>query len=552
LLYPKLFTTLRGYSPRTFFHDSVAGVVVGIVAIPLAIAFAIASGVTPDRGLLTAVLAGFLISALGGSRVQIGGPTGAFIVVVYGVVQKYGVDGLVLITILAGALLILMGVAGLGRVIEFIPHSVVVGFTSGIAVIIFSSQVNDFFGLGLADVPAGFLEKWSLYARHAAEVNLYAVAIAAGTFAITILWPRVSRRIPGSVIAVLFFSALAHVLHWPVETIGSRFGDLPHVLPAPHVPAVTLERVRDILGPAFTVALLGAIESLLSAVVADGMIGGRHRSNMELVAQGIANVASGLFGGMPATGAIARTVTNIKNGGRTPVAGIVHALTIGLVLIFFGRWVKLTPLAVLAGILVVVSYHMSEWRSFRALLRGPRDGVAVLLTTFTLTVLVDLTVAIEIGMVLALFLFMREMAGVTNVHLLDDEVELDHFEAQTTLARIRVPAGVEVYEVNGPFFFGIAHKFEEATRVVAKKPRVRILRLRNVPIIDATGLRSLREFHRKCRQNRIPLIVTGLHVQPLSEMIRTDLFDLIGEENVFNNMKDAVARAEAIMAAAPA
>ena len=544
MLYPKLFTTLQDYSREKFFSDLVAGVIVGIVAIPLAIAFAIASGVTPDKGLMTAVIAGFLVSALGGSRVQIGGPTGAFIVIVYGIVQKHGVDGLVVATFMAGIILILMGAAKLGRVIEYIPHSVVVGFTSGIALIIFSSQVKDFFGLSTGSLPAEFVEKWRVLIEHAGTVNPYALAIGAGTVLLMVFWPRQIRaKVPGSVAALVLSSAAVAMLGLPVETIGSRFGELPHGFPAPVFPNISFGMLKELAQPAFTIAMLGAIESLLSAIVADGMIGGRHRSNMELVAQGAANIASGLFGGMPATGAIARTVTNIKSGGRTPVAGIVHAFTILVLLLFFGRWVKLIPLACLAGILVMVAYHMSEWRSFRALLRT-REGASVLLVTFCTTVFLDLTAAIQVGMVLSFFIFTHRMAAVTNIHLLNNEVELDNFEAKTSLNKIKVPEGVEVYEVNGPFFFGVAHKFEEATRVVAKKPKVRILRLRNVPVMDSSGLNSLKEFYRKCERNGIRLIVTGLHVQPLNEMIRTDLYDLIGEKNVFNNMHDALGRAE--------
>ncbi|HEX6941247.1 MAG TPA: SulP family inorganic anion transporter, partial [Longimicrobiales bacterium] len=403
MLVPKLVTTLRGYSRSQFFADVTAGVIVGIVALPLAIAFAIASGVGPERGLYTAIIAGFLISALGGSRVQIGGPTGAFVIIVYRIVQEHGLDGLLVATILAGGLLIALGLARLGGAIKFIPHPVTVGFTSGIAVIIFSSQVKDLLGLRMGEVPAEFLEKWMTLGRHLGTIDPTTAAVSAGTLAILILWPRFNRRVPGAFVALLASTAVVQLFDLPVETIRDRFGEIQAGLPRPSLPRVHFGELRDLIGPAFAIAMLGAIESLLSAVVADGMIGARHRSNMELVAQGVANIASPIFGGIPATGAIARTATNIRNGGRTPVAGMVHAVTLLLITLFFGRWAGMVPLAALASILVVVAYHMSEWRTFRSELRAPRSDVLVLLTTFSLTVLFDLVIAIEVGMVLAAF-----------------------------------------------------------------------------------------------------------------------------------------------------
>lgn len=531
---PKLFTTLKNYSARQFFSDGVSGVVVGIVAIPLAIAFAIASGVSPEKGLFTAIVAGFLISALGGSRVQIGGPTGAFVIIVYGIVQKYGVEGLVIATFMAGFILVLMGLARLGAAVKFIPHSVVVGFTSGIALVIFSSEVKDFLGLSMAVVPAEYVQKWKALIQALPTINYHAFAIAFFTVAVVAFWPRVSRKIPGALVAILITSAAVHFFGWPVETIGARFGEFPHTLPVPNFPRLDLQRVQSLVQPAFTIALLGSIESLLSCVVSDGMIGGKHRSNMELVAQGVANIGSAAVGGMPATGAIARTVTNVRMGGRTPVAGMVHALTILVIMLFFGPWIKLVPLASLAGILVVVSYNMSEWRSFRDLLRGSRGGALVLVATFLLTVFIDLTVAIEIGMVLSAFIFMKRMADLTNIKVLDGSSEEDRSEPFTA------PEGVEIYEVNGPLFFGAAHKFEEASRTVSKKPKVRILRLRNVTLIDSTGLYALKNFHKRCRQSGIQLLIAGLHAQPLNELVKTDLFDLIGEENVFPSIKEAI------------
>ncbi len=410
---------MRGYTRAQFLADLSAGIIVGIVALPLAIAFAIASGVAPERGLYTAIIAGFLVSALGGSRVQIGGPTGAFIVIVYGIVQQYGLDGLLLAGMMAGVILIVFGLARLGGAIKFIPYPVVVGFTSGIAIVILSSQVKDLLGLRMGAIPANFVAKWHAYGTHFSVLNPWAVAVALLSLGIIVLWPRVSRRIPGPFVALVVVTALVTIFKIPVETIGSRFGEIHAGLPLPTLPHVTLARLATLIGPAFTIAILAAVESLLSAVVADGMIGGRHRSNMELVAQGVANIVSPLFGGIPATGAIARTATNVKNGGRTPVAGMIHALTLLLITLFFGRWAALIPMAALAGILVIVSYHMCEWRTFRALLRSPRGDVLVLLVTFLLTVFIDLTAAIEVGMVLAAFLFMKQMAAVTQVTMVE-------------------------------------------------------------------------------------------------------------------------------------
>ncbi len=547
MLRPKLITTLSEYSKEQFISDLIAGVVVGVVAIPLAIAFAIASGVSPEKGLFTAIVAGFLVSALGGSRVQIGGPTGAFVIIVYGTVQKYGVDGLIICTFLAGVILVIMGFAKFGTIIKFIPRTVVVGFTSGIAVVIFSSQVKDLLGLAVNKVPAEFFAKWRVFIENMGSINYDALLLAALTILIIMIWPKISRKIPGSLVALVLTSGLVALLHLPVETIGSRFGELPHMLPVPHIPKMDMVTIQGLLQPAFTIALLGAIESLLSAVVSDGMIGGRHRSNMELVGQGVANIGSALFGGMPATGAIARTVTNIKNGGRTPIAGIIHALTVLLIVLFFGRWIKMVPLACLAGILVIVAYHMSEWRSFLELLKSSKGGIAVLLATFFMTVLVDLTAAIQLGVVLSAFIFMKRMADVTQIKLVAKEIEEEEKGEERPLSKFIVPRGVEVYEVDGPLFFGVASQLDEVSREVSAKPKVRILRFRDVPFIDSTGLYSLKSFYQRCKSSRIPLIITGLHVQPLNEMVKSKLYDLVGEENIFANMKDSLARAEELI-----
>src|SRR6266513_4395262 len=546
MLVPKLLTTLRGYTREQFYADATAGVIVGIVALPLAIAFAIASGVTPERGLYTAIVAGLLISALGGSRVQIGGPTGAFVVIVYAIVQKYGLDGLTIATLMAGLMLVAFGLMRLGGAIKFIPYPVTLGFTSGIALIIFSSQIRDLLGLEMTSVPSAFLPKWDAYVHAFDTVNPWALVIAIAAFAIILVWPKISTRIPGPFVALLVTTALAQLLHLPVETIGARFGEIHAGLPAPRIPHLSIAIIGGLAGPAFTIALLAAIESLLSAVVADGMIGGRHRSNMELVAQGVANIAAPIFGGMPATGAIARTATNIKNGGRTPVAGIVHSITLLLITLFFGRLAALIPLATLAAILVVVAFHMSEWRTFVSEFRAPKSDVAVLLTTFLLTVLVDLTVAIEVGMVLAAFLFMRRMAEVTNISVLTHEFTdpVDDFEHDPNAVRSRaIPEGVQVYEITGPFFFGAAEMFKDRVGRIAGKPKVLIVRLRHVPAIDSTGLHALREFIHRGRRERMHVILSDVHAQPVVALERSGLYDELGEENVHGNIDDALNRA---------
>src|SRR3954447_794902 len=456
MLLPKLVTTLRTYDRAQLVADLTAGVIVGIVALPLAIAFAIASGVTPERGLYTAIIAGGIISALGGSRVQIGGPTGAFVVLVYGGVQTYGVDGLTIATIMAGLLLIGFGLGRLGAAIKFIPFPVVTGFTSGIGLILIVQQVRDLLGLRLSSAPPDFIERIGVYAKHLNTVNWEAATLSLGTLIVLHLWPRVSHKIPAPFVALILTTVLVRLLPLPVETIGTRFGEIQAGFPHLALPAVSLAEGRQLVRPALAIAALGAVESLLSAVVADGMIGGRHRSNMELVAQGVANVVAPLFGGIPATGAIARTATNVKSGGRTPVAGIVHAVTLLVITLFFGRWAALIPLAVLAAIVLVVAWRLSEWKVFVNELRAPWSDAAVMITTFVLTIVVDLSVAIGVGMVLASFLFMRRMAEVTNVTMVSREFEdgpAGGEDESGAIYRRRIPEGVEVYEINGPFFF---------------------------------------------------------------------------------------------------
>jgi SulP family sulfate permease len=551
VLVPKVLTALKGYNREKFLSDLTAGVIVGVVALPLAIAFAIASGVTPDRGLWTAIVAGFLISLLGGSRVQIGGPTGAFVVIVYGIVQKYGVDGLTVATLMAGVILVAMGLAKLGTMIKFIPHPVITGFTSGIAVIIFSGEIKDLFGLHMGAVPADFIGKWVAYANSAHGFTPTSVAVAALALAIILFWPKVNRRIPGPFVALIATTLLVKMMDLNVETIGTRFGDISASVPHPQFPHLSLLEISALVGPAFTIALLAAIESLLSAVVADGMIGGRHRSNMELIAQGVANIASPLFGGIPATGAIARTATNIKNGGRTPVAGMIHALTLMVITVFAGRWAGLIPMATLATILVVVSYHMSEWRTFLAELRSPKSDVAVLLTTFFLTVLVDLTVAISVGMVLAAFLFMKRMAEVTNVRALRQELEEDggdRYASDENGMRFRViPPGVEVYEINGAFFFGAAETFKDTLSQIAGNPKVLIIRMRDVLLLDSTGMHALKDVVHRSRRDGTAVLLSDVHMQPLVALTGSPVLEEIGPENLFSNLDDALQRARELL-----
>jgi SulP family sulfate permease len=544
VLVPKLVTTLQGYTRRQFLADLGAGVTVGIVALPLAIAFAIASGVTPDRGLFTAVIAGFLISALGGSRVQIGGPTGAFVVIVYGIVQQHGLDGLLVANLMAGVILVGFGLARLGAVIKFIPYPVTVGFTSGIAVLIFTGQVGDLLGLDLGTAPPGFVGRWRAVLAGLPEVRPAALAVAALAVATIVWWPRVSRRLPGPFVALVATTLLVHLAGLPAETIGDRFGVIQAGFPRPRLPHIDLATLPALVGPAFTIAALAAIESLLSAVVADGMIGGRHRSNMELVAQGIANIASPLFGGIPATGAIARTATNVKQGGRTPVAGMVHALTLLLITLFFGRWAAAIPMACLAGILVVVAWHMSEWRAFRSILHSPRSDVLVLGSTFGLTVLVDLTVALQVGLVLAAMLFMKRMAEVTNISSvtgdLADPVQPSGDTSGAAFTR-DIPEGVEVYEINGPFFFGAAEAFRNAMGQVAARPRALIIRMRHVPAIDATGLHALHTLVRQVRQGGTRVLLAEVPPGPRATILAADLHHDLGPDDLPTTFDGALA-----------
>ncbi|MCB9304166.1 MAG: STAS domain-containing protein [Lewinellaceae bacterium] len=543
---PKLFTILKeGISRERFSKDILAGVIVGIVALPLCIAFAIASGVSPEKGLITGIVAGVVISAFGGSRVQIGGPTGAFIVIVYGIVQEYGIEGLTIATFLAGFLLMLMGFLQFGRLLKYFPYTLITGFTTGIAVIIFSSQVKDLLGLEMGQVPASFLEKWAAYAGHFASINPYAVGIGLATIFITLFFGKVSTKIPGSLVAIIGATAAAYYFQFPVDTIGSRFGEIPNTLPAPRLYRVDLNTIQHLLQPALAIALLGGIESLLSAVVSDGMIGGRHRSNMELIAQGAANILSAMFGGIPATGAIARTATNIKNGGRTPIAGIVHALTLLTIMLVASPLAKHIPLACLAGILVVVAYNMSELHAFFSIFKTTRYDIAVLLATFLLTVIFDLVIAIEIGMVLAAFLFMKRMADATNLGQSMIFEGPAGKEGPTFEQELKaIPRNILIYEINGPLFFGAAQKFSDTLKnIIGDHHNVLILRMRNVPMIDATGLQRLQEILHFMRSRNVQVILSGVN-QTIRE--QATKLEIIEDQFIRADVQDALAYAASL------
>jgi len=551
---PQFFLSMKGYNKEKFIKDLMAGIIVGIVALPLAIAFGIASGVSPEKGLFTAIIGGFIVSFLGGNTVQIGGPTGAFIVIVFGIIQQFGMTGLIVATFLAGIMLVVMGFLKLGTVIKFIPYPIIVGFTAGIALTIFSTQIKDLFGLQIAgDVPSGFIEKWGVYFRNLASINWWVLGIGAASILIIVYSSKITKKIPGSLIAIIVMTVAVYLLKKFVgieglETIGDRFiinSDLPDITPVP----INLDAVRQLFPSAFTIAILCAIESLLSAKVADGVTGDKTNSNMELVAQGAANMVTPLFGGIPVTGAIARTMTNINNGGRTPVAGIVHAVVLLLILLFLGDLTRHIPMACLAGVLVVVSYNMSEWRSFRDLLKGSKADAAVLVTTFLLTVIFDLTIAIEIGLVLAIFLFMKRVTETTEVSVITNELNLsDDNEMATTDEKLILPKGVEVYEIDGPFFFGIANKFDEKMRITGEKAIVRIIRMRKVPFIDSTGLHNLETLCMKAKNENICIILSGVRPNVREKLDKAGFRQLIGEENICSNINIALARANEVIA----
>ena len=545
---PKLWDSIKTYTKEKFFGDLMSGIIVGIVALPLAIAFGIASGVSPEKGIITAIIGGFVVSFLGGSSVQIGGPTGAFIVIVYGIIQNFGIEGLTVATLLAGIFLVLMGVLRLGTVIKFIPYPIIVGFTSGIALTIFTTQVKDLFGMTIDKMPGDFVSKWVVYAQHLGSVSWISLLVGLLSIALIVLTPRVSKKIPGSLVAIVVMTVAAYFLReycgiTGLETIGDRF-EINAALPAPARISLNLETVHLLLPSAFTIAMLGAIESLLSATVADGVTGDRHRSNTELIAQVAANIIVPVFGGIPVTGAIARTMTNINNGGTTPVAGLIHAAVLLLILLFLGPLTRHIPMACLAGVLVVVSYNMSEWRTFRSLLKNPAHDVMVLLVTFFLTVIFDLTIAIEIGLLLAMVLFMRRMMETTQVSVSTDRLDLSaDSEIRHDDEVLKIPSGVEVYEIDGPFFFGVANKFDECMKQLSTKPRIRIIRMRKVPFIDSTGLHNLESLCRLSQREHIHIILSGVNDQVRAMIMKSRMDERIGRENICGDIHEALARA---------
>lgn len=551
---PRLLQCLKNYNRKTFVADLMAGIIVGIVALPLAIAFGIASGVTPEKGIITAIVAGFVISALGGSKVQIGGPTGAFIIIIYGIIQQYGMEGLTIATLMAGVFLILFGFLHLGTIIKFIPYPIVVGFTSGIAVTIFTTQVKDLFGLNIASVPSDFIEKWICYFNNFSTVDLWSSVIGIVSVVIIMLTPKVSKKIPGSLVAIIVMTVAALLLKQfagveSIETIGDRFA-ISNSLPEATVPALSWETIKNLVSPAITIAILGAIESLLSAAVADGVIGDHHNSNTELIAQGVANLASPIFGGIPATGAIARTMTNINNGGRTPIAGIVHAVVLLLIFLFLMPLAKYIPMACLAGVLVVVSYGMSGWRSFLALMKNPKSDVTVLLITFFLTIIFDLTIAIEVGLIIACLLFMRRMSETTDVHVISNEINPDDEDSDMHLGNIEhltIPKGVEVYEINGPYFFGAGNRFEEIMATLGDRPQVRIIRMRKVPFVDSTGIHNLTNLCEMSQKEGIQIVLSGVTKKVHSQLNKAGFYDIVGQDNICSHIDIALDRAKEII-----
>ena len=552
---PKLFSTLKNYSKENFMADLMAGIIVGIVALPLAIAFGIASGVSPEKGIITAIVAGFIISFLGGSKVQIGGPTGAFIVIIYGIIQDYGISGLTVATLMAGVLLILLGVFKLGAVIKFIPYPIIVGFTSGIALTIFTTQIADIFGLQFGDekVPGDFIGKWLLYFKHFDTVNWWNAIVSFASVFIIAITPKFSKKVPGSLVAIVLVTIVVYLMKTfggitCIDTIGDRF-TIQSQLPDAVVPDLNWEAIKNLFPVAITIAVLGAIESLLSAAVADGVIGDRHDSNTELIAQGVANVVTPIFGGIPATGAIARTMTNINNGGKTPIAGIIHAVVLLLILLLLMPLAQYIPMACLAGVLVIVSYNMSGWRTFKGLMKSPKSDVSVLLITFFLTVIFDLTIAIEWGLVIACVLFMRRVMETTEISVIKDEIDPNkESDIQVNEEHLIVPEGVEVYEINGPYFFGIATKFEEIMANMGDRPKVRIVRMRKVPFIASTGVHNLTNLCEMSRKENIQIVLSGVNEKVQKVLEKTGfLYTLIGEENICPNINIALERAKNIL-----
>ena len=558
---PQLFATLKNYSKKQFTTDLLAGIIVGIVALPLAIAFGIASGVTPEKGIITAIVAGLLVSVLGGSKVQIGGPTGAFIIIIYGIIQQYGFEGLTIATLMAGVFLIMFGVLHLGTIIKYIPYPIVVGFTSGIALTIFTTQIKDLLGLTMENVPSDFVEKWIAYVGSLPTIDWWSAGVGIGSVALIALWPKLTRssalgKLPGSLIAIIVMTVAALLLKQyagvtTIETIGDRFS-ISNVLPEAKMPVLSWEVIKGLVSPAITIAILGAIESLLSATVADGVIGARHSSNTELIAQGVANLASPLFGGIPATGAIARTMTNINNGGRTPVAGIVHAAVLLLIFLFLMPLAQYIPMACLAGVLVIVSYGMSGWRSFFSIMKNPKSDVIVLWVTFLLTVIFDLTIAIEVGLICACLLFMRRMAETTDVKVISDEINPAEEESDFQLGNLEhltIPEGVEVYEINGPYFFGAGNKFEEIMGALGRggRPKVRIIRMRKVPFVDSTGIHNLTNLCLMSQKEGIQVVLSGVNEKVQAVLHKAKFDELVGSDNICSHINIAFDRARQLI-----
>jgi len=557
---PKLFPALKAYNRKQLTADLLAGIIVGIVALPLAIAFGIASGVTPEKGIITAIVAGLIVSVLGGSKVQIGGPTGAFIIIIYGIIQQYGFEGLTIATLMAGVFLIMFGVLHLGTIIKYIPYPIVVGFTSGIALTIFTTQIKDLLGLTMASVPSDFIEKWMAYIGSFPTIDWWSAGVGIGSVAVIALWPKLSRgsaagKLPGSLIAIILMTIAALLLKQymgitSIETIGDRFS-ISNQLPGAQVPELTWDVIKGLVSPAITIAILGAIESLLSATVADGVIGDRHDSNTELIAQGVANLASPIFGGIPATGAIARTMTNINNGGRTPVAGIIHAAVLLLIFLFLMPLAQYIPMACLAGVLVIVSYNMSGWRSFISILKNPKSDVIVLWVTFLLTVIFDLTIAIEVGLICACLLFMRRMAETTDVKVISDEINPEEEESDFQLGNLEhltIPEGVEVYEINGPYFFGAGNKFEEIMGALGhQRPKVRIIRMRKVPFVDSTGIHNLTNLCLMSQAEGIQVVLSGVNPTVQAVLHKSGFDTMLGEDNICSHINIALERARRLL-----
>ncbi len=543
---PKFFDTIKKYNQQKFFADLSSGVIVGIVALPLSIAFAIASGVAPEKGLITAAIGGFIISFLGGSKVQIAGPTGAFIVVLYSIVEQYGIEGLLMATFMAGLMMLLMGAIRLGGIIQYMPYPIIIGFTSGIAVIIFSTQVQYFFGIAGEGLPADFAGKVVYYFNNVSTVNWYAALIGGLTILFTVYGSKISRKIPGTLMAIIVSTLLVTFFNIPVATIGSSFGTLTAEIPSPTLAWIDLSLVRELFLPAFTIAMLGSIESLLSMMVSDGVKNTRSRPDTELMAHGVANLCTPLFGGIPACGAVARTMTNVRNGGQTPVAGMVHSVFILLILLVFGKWARHIPMATLAGILFVVSYNMSEWRSFKAIFNNTKSDITVLLTTFFLTIFLDISVAIQFGLVLAAFLFVKRVSETSDVKVFKNDIvdEKSHMSDDIEDEKLNIPQGIEVFQIKGPFFFGVANRFEEADKELGEKPKIRIIRMSRVPFIDSTGVKNLNSFLLKSRNDHVHIILSGLPPQPYLTLKKQGIIDRIGKENVCINIEQALERAK--------